>query len=409
MLCHQIGTKATRSLPSREAYDAGTKKAGTMYGTSLGLGREALLTSLADWSTRIKNGETPPAPPRPTGAERNMVITQWNWGNKFTYAHDEVSTDKNNPRLNANGPVYGVDIGNDFLLKDRPGQEHLDEDQDPDRQRVQHPVVRPDVPAPGQHRPPVPNGFGTLGCPATAAGGVSAYVGAYNNPANPHNPMMDSKGRVWITTQIRREWPQDMPAFCKSDPASPATEHHRQLGYYDPKTKKFQLIDTCFGTHHLQFDKNGRLWVSGDSFVLGWFDPSKYDPARPETLATAQGWSEMIIDTNGDGVADKKVPGFNYGIIPNQVDGSVWTGVAGHRRARDITPLRPGHQQVRDLHPAAPGYGPRGVDVDSKGIIWAGLGGADTSRASTAPSATRPGARATSAPRAGRSTRAPVR
>ncbi len=68
-------------------------------------------------------------------------------------------------------------------------------------------------------------------------------------------------------------------------------DHHRQLGYYDTNNGQFQLIDTCYGTHHLQFDEDGRLWVSGDFFVLGWFDPDKFDPARPETLEQAQGWS----------------------------------------------------------------------------------------------------------------------
>ena len=117
MLCHQIGIKQTRSLVTREAYDAGTKKAGTMYNTSVGLGRDALLDSLADWSGRIAKGETPKTtPPRPKGMERNIVITQWNWGDKFAYAHDEVATDKRNPRLNADGKVWGVDIGNDRLL-----------------------------------------------------------------------------------------------------------------------------------------------------------------------------------------------------------------------------------------------------------------------------------------------------
>ena len=32
------------------------------------------------------------------------------------FVHDEIATDKRNPRVNANGPLYGVDIGNDFLL-----------------------------------------------------------------------------------------------------------------------------------------------------------------------------------------------------------------------------------------------------------------------------------------------------
>jgi hypothetical protein len=28
-----------------------------------------------------------------------------------TFAHDEVSTDKRNPTVNANGPIYGADSG----------------------------------------------------------------------------------------------------------------------------------------------------------------------------------------------------------------------------------------------------------------------------------------------------------
>ena len=33
----------------------------------------------------------------------------------------------------------------------------------------------------------------------------------------------------------------------------------------DPKTKKYTFVDTCFGTHHLQFgyDANDTLWTSG--------------------------------------------------------------------------------------------------------------------------------------------------
>ena len=35
-----------------------------------------------------------PAPPRPTGVERNIVITQWDWADEKTYLHDQVSTDR---------------------------------------------------------------------------------------------------------------------------------------------------------------------------------------------------------------------------------------------------------------------------------------------------------------------------
>ena len=64
---------------------------------------------LADWGTRIANGEVPPAPPRPTGIERNVVVSQWDWGFPESFVHDLVSTDKRNPSLYGYGKVYGVD------------------------------------------------------------------------------------------------------------------------------------------------------------------------------------------------------------------------------------------------------------------------------------------------------------
>ncbi len=44
------------------------------------LGRDLIEKTLVDWATRIKAGEVPPAPPRPTGMERNFVVSQWDWG-----------------------------------------------------------------------------------------------------------------------------------------------------------------------------------------------------------------------------------------------------------------------------------------------------------------------------------------
>ena len=48
-----------------------------------------------------------PKPQRPQGIERNIVVTLWDWGRPTGYLHDLVSTDRRNPRLNANGKVYG--------------------------------------------------------------------------------------------------------------------------------------------------------------------------------------------------------------------------------------------------------------------------------------------------------------
>ena len=70
----------------------------------------------ADWTDRIAAGEVPPAPPRPQGVERNVVITMWDWGKSTSHLHDEVSTDKRRPTINANGIVYAADYSDDLLL-----------------------------------------------------------------------------------------------------------------------------------------------------------------------------------------------------------------------------------------------------------------------------------------------------
>ena len=74
--------------------------------TRLGIKRATELWG--DWTTRIEHGELPTeAPPRPQGIERNIVITQWDWEDAKAYLHDEISTDKRNPTVNANGLIYG--------------------------------------------------------------------------------------------------------------------------------------------------------------------------------------------------------------------------------------------------------------------------------------------------------------
>lgn len=379
-LCHQVGSAFTRTR-TREMFDQGLRKATYMHVTADGLDRELLLDTLEDWSERISTGETPPMPPRPAGIERNLVITQWEWGDAYTYAHDEIATDKRDPSLYANGPIYGVDLANDRLLVVDP---------------VRHTAATHKVPTLDGFSTPwceqtyqgemlgtgdavIPMGFGSLGCPVEP--GITPFEGRYDNPANPHNPMLDDQGRVWITTQVRRQWDVDLPQFCRDAPGIRGRYHHRQLGYFDTADSSFQLIDTCYGTHHLQFDEDGVLWTSGDSFVIGWFDPAKYDPEKPGTLEAAQGWVETIVDSDGDAVPDLTLVGFNYGIIPNPVDGSIWTAQPGGNPGEDLDyrgrliRYDPATGSVETYSPPAPGAGPRGVDVDGNGIIWASMGG----------------------------------
>ena len=116
--CHQLGNKYTRTIPdmfNRHGASAGMVapraiRAGrrTDDGRLSRLGPKRATEMFGDWTTRIKNGELPTeAPPRPQGIERNIVITQWDWADPKAYLHDEISTDKRNPTVNANGLIYG--------------------------------------------------------------------------------------------------------------------------------------------------------------------------------------------------------------------------------------------------------------------------------------------------------------
>jgi streptogramin lyase len=186
--------------------------------------------------------------------------------------------------------------------------------------------------------------------------------------------MFDADGKVWLTTQVRREWDEDLPEFCQDEPGIKDGYHHRQLGWFDPETEEFELLDTCYGTHHLQFDIEGVLWTSGDSSGIGWFDPAKYDANNPDTLAVAQGYAQIIVDSDGDGTADQPVRGFNYGVIPNPVDGSVWMSQPSGGRGR-LVRYEPDSGNFEIYIPPNPGAGPRAVDVDTNGIMWVALGG----------------------------------
>jgi hypothetical protein len=379
-ICHQPGSIHVRALASSpEAVAHGLKKAGEMNSLAAQLNHDVLLDVMANWGKKIAAGALPESPPRPQGLERNLVITQWQYGHKYTYAHDVISTDKRDPTLYPDGNIYGLDIGNDWLLVLNPETHSVEEIKLPDYEHAVPWCHQTYKPLGGTEEVSV--GARLLGCPEE--GVVSAHPDAYQNPANAHNPMLDEKGRLWMTVQVRREWGEDMPDFCNRDPLIAAEYHHRQLGYYDIASGEFVPVDTCFGTHHLQFDDKGVLWVNGDSNVIGWLDTKLFDPQKPETLEAAMGWSESRIDTSGDGVADTPIIGFRYSIIPNPVKKDVWIAIPPGSYGKHPTYGDRGYIERYDpetgtheaYKPPAPASGARGIDVDTKGNVWGGMAG----------------------------------
>ena len=390
MACHQLGNKATREIPAElgkfdslvAAWDRRIQSGQAGGNMNRGLdrmGRRRALRMFADWTDRIQDGELPAVPPRPKGVERNVVITQWDWADPKAYLHDAISTDKRNPTLNANGPIYGtLEASADYI---------------PVLDPVRHTATRVTVPVRDPDTPVV----------ARAPLMPSPYWGEeaiWTSRANVHNPMMDHKGRVWLTSRVR---PSENPAFCLegSDHPSaklfPVARANRHLAVYDPATGEMTLISTCFGTHHLIFaeDADHTLWTSGGGQVIGWFNTRMFDETGDEEKS--QGWTALILDTNGNGKRDayvepdepldpskdKRVNARYYGVAFNPVDGSIWGSSLGFPGL--IMRLDPGENppetaltEIYELpwgNPKAPvqGYSPRGMDIDRNGVVWTPL------------------------------------
>jgi len=384
--CHALGTKATREMPaafhgmsSMDAWQrrilSGQAGANMMQGMSA-LGMAAALKMFADWSDRIAKGAIPPAPPRPQGIERSIVITEWDWADPKAYLHDEVSTDRRNPRLNSNGLIYGaLELSADYL---------------PVLDPVQNTVAR--VPLTVRDTATAPTSA-EMGAPSLNWGTEPIWT----SRNNVHNPMFDANSRVWITSAVR---PASNPAFCRagSDHPSaklfPLNNASRHLAVFDPKTKQLTHVSTCFSTHHLMFaeDANNTLWTSGGGPVVGWLNTRMFDQTHDE--AKSQGWTALILDTNGNGrrdayvepnqpldpAKDKRYGGGLYAIAPAP-DGSIWGTALGMPGAvvRLVPGANPPETALAEVYeppfndPLKPGFSPRGGDVDRNGVYWTAL------------------------------------
>jgi hypothetical protein len=388
MACHQLGSKATREIPAALGSFPSTVAAwerriqsgqagGQMSGGLNQLGRKRALEVFADWTDRITAGEVPPAPPRPQGIERNVVITQWDWADPKAYLHDVVTTDRRNPTVNANGPMYGsLELSADYLPVLDPARNSSG--------KVPLTVRDPNTPATNASMPQ-----------------PSPYWGdevLWTSKNNVHNPMIDERGRVWITSAVR---PPDNPAVCKEGSSHPSAKlfplarSGRHLAMYDPKTQKLTHIGTCFSTHHLMFaeDANNTLWTSGGGPVIGWLNTKMFDATGDEEKS--QGWTALILDTNGNGKRDayvepnepvdpskdKRIAAGLYSVAPAP-DGSVWGSSLGFPGS--VVRLMPGanppetalveyYELPWDPKLPVQGYSPRGMDIDRNGVAWVAL------------------------------------
>jgi hypothetical protein len=400
--CHEMGNKFTREIPSALGhFDTGAEawqrriqsgqEGGTMVrGVSL-LGYDLGIGMFSDWTNRVAAGELPPTPARPDGIERNVVVTLWDVGTPKSFVHDAISTDKHNPRANANGPVYATEWSSGMF-----------EGIDPvENTKFAMKIPVPEVAAEFRRTHP------------QKMLKPSPYWGdevVFDDTLNQEGAQRDSKGRIWFTMADHKV----DPPYCRPGSKNPFAKNYpivnngRDIEYFDPKTSKFTTIETCFGGSHMMFDTDNdeTLYMSaGDDggpatrFGIGWIDTRVWD--QTHDAEKSQGWCPAVADTNGDGKAgaftkqgepfdpklDRIFPGHGYGTAVNPVDHSVWyasLAPSPGRIVRMVPGTNPPSTCMTEVYeppynnPKLPGvesYFPEGIDVDSSGVVWAALTG----------------------------------
>ena len=389
--CHQLGQLSTRTFPPSlgtfaSSTDAWRRRVQSgqagqmMLGQLTGLG-DVSFANYADWTDRIAKGELPFArPQRPQGVERNIVVTLRDWMNEKQYLHDLISSDRRNPTVNAYGLLYGS----------------------PEYSSDMMPILDPVKNVATTFRMPVrdeemPLSLGPGHAAALDAAQPSPYWGSeriWETRANNHNSMFGRDGKLWLAATIRTP---ENPAFCRagsdhpSAKAFPMERATRHIAVFDPAAQKYTFVDTCYSTHHPQFgyDANDTLWTSGGGPVVGWLNTKMF--LETGDAAKSQGWTALVLDTNGNGrrdeyvepnqpadpAKDTRINSPFYAVMPSPADGSIWgstLGVPGAlvRLAPGSNPPATAIAEVYNVPP--PGFGARGADIDRQGVLWVSLG-----------------------------------
>ncbi|HZR86736.1 MAG TPA: carboxypeptidase regulatory-like domain-containing protein [Bradyrhizobium sp.] len=394
--CHALGSRGIREVPkifsdghsSAEAWAMRTQAGQAMEYMAVvldSMGPEKVYSLFSKWTDRIAEGELPfDKPERPKGVERNVVYTMWDWSTPTHYQHDAISTDKRNPQRNANGLVYGSPEESTDLIPTLDPVKNV-------ASTIKEPYLDPKMTG-----------------SEDVARGTSAYWGdeaIWDGHTSIHNVMMDEQGKVWFTARLR---PPQNPDYCKQGSSHPSAKVDpqatsvRQLSRFDPATGKWDMINTCFSTHHLYFghDANDTLWMSAGGpalggGVVGWLNTKQFRETGDG--AASQGWTPLVIDTNGNGkrdafvgakdpldpAKDKRVMASFYGVMPSPVDDSIWGQSMDRGFSRIDQPgylihvtlgPDPANTALAEIYQPPEGtFGPRGLDIGLDGVVWTAM------------------------------------
>lgn len=353
--CHQMGDPATRQLPASfgqpashlDAWDERMKRglAGDLMTAQFSRLRRQR-TMFSEWSERVVAGSFPVnAPSRPTGVERNVVITLWDWGGPTTFVPQEAASDPRDPRVNANGRIYGPARSHDALLWVDP---------------VRH--TAGEIPVPSRVSRATPTNLANVA-------NETAWPGA----AEPASVALDASGRVWLASRHRAVG--SAPGFCGTGSTNPFAARvpldggSRHVSVFDPATKQFVDVDTCFTTGASVFGTDQRLYFAAGRTV-GWVDTQAIPPrtARVDHSAV-QGWCALPEDRSGR-------PSFMCRQPAAAPDGSVWCASGDEQDDRvarlevGVAPPSTCRAEIFRMPRWRDADGARGIDIDSTGVAW---------------------------------------
>ena len=379
MNCHQVGNKATREIlpgilsESDSHFDAWDQR---VQMGPMGAGMNGMYRRLgpqremfANWTDRIASGEAPTqTPPRPTGIERNIVVTLWDWGTETDGRTDSTPSDVRDATVNANGLVYGVVQPSDILAV-----------LDPVEHRATNITIPSDAP------------------PILSETPTSPYYGdepIWARRSDPRSVAMDGTGKVWLTGRVRGA--DEQPSFCTDSENAfadyfPIERGTRQAFMYDPETEEFSEIDTCFSADHNQLGEDERFYY-GFRDGVGWIDVEIWE--ETQDAEASQGWCPTVLDTNGDGMIsqgwtepdesvdptlDHRIAYGCYSPAYNKADGTVWCSDNG-RNDNTLMRLQLGdnppescvaevYMPPLSIQNPSP-YGSGGLHITNDGLVW---------------------------------------
>ena len=204
----------------------------------------------------------------------------------------------------------------------------------------------------------------------------------------------DSARRRTRRTTARRNSPiRSAQLYPLAGPQTGFVQNSRQVTVWDPNTKKFSHIDTCFGTHHLNFaeDANNTLWLSnntqGERAVVGWINTKLY--WQTGDAAKSQGWTAADRRHQRQRQARRRLQrarqarrlrqGHAHSVSPCMrspirrptARSGARTSPIRATSCASIPGSNPADTAMAEIYKVPlPGFGIRGSDVDRNGVVW---------------------------------------